>query len=400
MHRKKRAMGNQREAGQHGGRMRVLFVIDSLEPGGAELSLASMIPHLSSVEAKVCHLYPGARLVPRVSAAGVEVASLDLPGRYVPLRAIMRLRREVRRWKPDLIHSQLWRSGMAARTVARLCSVPLVHTLVNEPLVSISRPGGDRWRARLLQRLDRASAPWVTAWVANSAAIAAAQATALALPKDRLQVIYRGRDVEVFSPALHRPVPREATRDPVMLNVGRLRLAKGQEQLLDALPAVLARVPDARLEIAGEGPCRRGLEDRCRRLGIASAVRFLGHRDDVPKLLRHADLFLFPSRHEGHPGALVEAMLSGIPIVASDLPVHRETVRDGRTGVLVPMDDPEAWARAIVSLLEQPDRSYRMGLAARRDAEQRFDVRRAARLHEQLYRAIAARDGSHSGIRR
>jgi phosphatidylinositol alpha-mannosyltransferase len=88
-------------------------------------------------------------------------------------------------------------------------------------------------------------------------------------------------------------------------------------------------------------------------------------------------------------------MLTGKPVIASDIPVHRETLRDGETGILLPLDDPAAWSEAIVALLEDAPRARRLGANARRDAVERFDVRRIAQLHERLYREVVARSDSH-----
>lgn len=182
--------------------------------------------------------------------------------------------------------------------------------------------------------------------------------------------------------------------DRVILNVGRLRSQKGQETLLEALPRVVGEVPPARLVLVGEGPDRQTLEHHIESLGLGKSVILAGQRDDIPDLLALAEVFAFPSRFEGHPGALVEAMLAACPIVASDLAVHRETLVAGETALLTPVGDSTALAEALLHLLHRPQEAKKLGAAARATATVRFDVRDIARRHEELYEKLLQRGGS------
>ncbi|MBN2489694.1 MAG: glycosyltransferase [Planctomycetes bacterium] len=148
---------------------------------------------------------------------------------------------------------------------------------------------------------------------------------------------------------------------PVIGTVGRLTRQKGHGTLVAAARHVFG----ALIAIIGDGPERQNLEDLARRLGVSDRVRFLGRRPEGRRLLRAFDVFAFPSRYEGLPFALLEAMSAGLPIVASDVPEIRETIRSDQDGVLVPPDAPRALGSALGELLLDPARAQFLGRSAR-----------------------------------
>jgi glycosyltransferase involved in cell wall biosynthesis len=201
-------------------------------------------------------------------------------------------------------------------------------------------------------------------------------------PRERISVVDRGQDVEALSTeAAREPSPPiESLGGPVVLTVGRLAPQKGPRSLLRAMGDVVHEFPDARLLLAGEGH----LGEELRALGdpLGEHVTFLGLRSDVPALLRRADVFVFPSLWDGT--ALREAMLLGRPVVASDIPAHREFVTHGVDGLLVPPADAEALATAILRLLRDPDEAAAIGRRAAESAA-RFDIRRTTEELEAIY---------------
>jgi glycosyltransferase involved in cell wall biosynthesis len=218
----------------------------------------------------------------------------------------------------------------------------------------------------------------------------------LGIPPERITVIERGRDPE----RLGRPSPARRARarravglrdgEVLLLNVGRQEFQKGQEHLLEAFAALAERRPRLRLLVAGrKGHATPRLEAAVRRLGLDGAVRFLGHREDVPELLAAADVFVFPSLYEGLGGALIEAMALGLPIVASDLPAIREVVEEGRNAILVPPASPSELAQAIDSLVDDPSRRAAMGARSREIFEERFTLERSVERMVELYRRVA-----------
>jgi glycosyltransferase involved in cell wall biosynthesis len=151
-----------------------------------------------------------------------------------------------------------------------------------------------------------------------------------------------------------------------VLTTGRLHGQKGYEDLLAVLPAVVASRPNAYFIWAGDGHERGELESRIRANALDGRVRMLGRRDDVPRLLHASDLFVLPSRFEGHPFALLEAMAAGLPAVASDAGGAPEIMRDGVDGLIHRRGDVDDLARQLVYALDHPDEMASFANSARR----------------------------------
>ena len=192
-------------------------------------------------------------------------------------------------------------------------------------------------------------------------------------------------------PRATQPVSRaelaSSTAAPIVLSIARLDAQKGISHLLDAAAAV----PHASFAIAGDGPDRAALEARVAALGIGDRVRFLGHRRDVAALLAAADLFVLPSLYEGLPLAVLEAMIAGVPVVATAIGGTNEIVRDGETGTLVPPADPAALAAAITATLADRDRAARLASAARSIVEREYSVESTVAAVARLYDSLLAR---------
>jgi glycosyltransferase involved in cell wall biosynthesis len=199
------------------------------------------------------------------------------------------------------------------------------------------------------------------------------------VPEDRVRLIWNGAPLDEFA-----PVPREralrvrrelgiADDAPLVGTIGRLNAQKGHRFLIDAAALVLARRPEARVLVAGDGDLMHELRAQAARLSLADRVVFTGHRTDVPDLLGALDVFCLSSLYEGTPLALFEAMAAGKPIVSTAVDGCREVLADGTTALLVPPSDPGALAAAIERLLGDP--RLRGDLAgAALAASRRYDV--------------------------
>jgi glycosyltransferase involved in cell wall biosynthesis len=184
-------------------------------------------------------------------------------------------------------------------------------------------------------------------------------------------------------PALMVPIDT-----PLAVYAGRLHAAQGLKQLVAAWRLVVARRPTARLWMAGDGPQRQALQDHIDFLGLHGRVVCTGTFDQVDDLLTAADLFVRPAYEEGLSRALLEAMAAGLPIVASDVPGHREAIADGRHGRLVPAERPDALAAAVVQLFEQPELGAQWGAAARERAAAEFSLSQMTDRHLALFEKL------------
>ena len=188
-------------------------------------------------------------------------------------------------------------------------------------------------------------------------------------------VVPLGIQLERFLAVQRRPTPGR-----VIGNIARLAEQKGHRYLLEAL----AELPDAQLVIAGDGELEEDLKRMAADLGVAARVDFLGRRDDVPDVLAGFDVFAFPSLFEGLCLAVIEAQAAGVPVVATPVGGIRETVVDGETGLLVPLRDVGALARAIARLLDDRDEAERLAANARR-ASKRYAVEQMVEATLELY---------------
>jgi len=183
------------------------------------------------------------------------------------------------------------------------------------------------------------------------------------IDRDRIDVIYCGMEHERF--ALADPPPRDDP--PLVVSWSRLRRYKSVDVAIDAFARILETLPDARLAIMGRGPDEARLRRHAARRGLGDRVIFTGHLDwdDLVRLLHRASVFLNPSPKEGWGLTVIEANCCGLPVVASDAPGLRDSVRDGETGLLTPTGDADAMAAAALALLTDPPRREAMGAAAR-----------------------------------
>jgi glycosyltransferase involved in cell wall biosynthesis len=385
--------------------VRVLYLIDSLAAGGAERSLAALAPAYRErgVDLTVAYLHerPGVR--GELEAAGATVRSLA--GGTGPGGAVWRTCRLVAADRPDLVHTTLFEADLVGRTAAWLTRVPVVSSLVNAAYggEQAHAPGLRRWKLRAAQALDATTARRVVRFHAISDHVAETMAQRLGVPRGRIDVVPRGRDAA--SLGTRAPDRRDAARAalglspgaPMVLAAARHEHQKGLDVLLEAFPAVLERVPGARLVIAGRaGNQTSRLERTAERLRLGSRVSFLGARGDVPELLCAADLFVVPSRWEGLGSVLLEAMALEAPIVASDLPAVREVVTDEVTALLVPPDRPDALATVVAATLADPAAAVNRARRARRRFLEWYGIDRVADEMLRFYRHALAGAGDHA----
>ena len=196
----------------------------------------------------------------------------------------------------------------------------------------------------------------------------------LHFPADKVRVIPNGIDVDRFSCTPQRLPTRAALgltpTTPTVGIVAALRPEKNHELLLRAAQIVKARIPEAVFLIVGDGPQRPGLEAFARQLDVASSVRFLGMRSDIPALLAAMDVFVLTSRMEANPVSILEAMAAGLPVVAPRVGSIDESVVEGVTGYMTEPGCVEPVAERLVELLENPARARTMGIAGQQTVQQ------------------------------
>ena len=352
--------------------------------GGAEMYVRRLAPLLcqSGWNLRVVTFVSGGDLIDDLRDEGVPVIELGLR-HNADLSVIARLTRLWRSDPPDLLHTHLYHAGLIGRTVA--------HRLGITPVV-VHQHGAERARSPLRSLLDRATTAWVTRYVSSCHAVAQVLTTREHIQLSRIEVIYNGLDPSPF--VLHPSrftLPQGWSVPPgakVVGSVGRLSPEKGQGWLLEALALLIHKGQDLHAVLVGEGRSLPDLQDQARHLGIAERVHFPGTRRDVRDWLVHFDLFVLPSEWEGVSLALLEAMASGLPVIASNTGGTPEIVLDGETGLLVPSRDPKSLAGAMQRLLEDPILCNQIGRSGQARVMESFSIQKTVSRLNQLYQDL------------
>jgi glycosyltransferase involved in cell wall biosynthesis len=377
--------------------MRVLQLVDSLAPAGAEQSLVALAPHLVSrgVELHVGYLLERDGLRDQLAAVNVPVHAVGGGSRARWPIAAADLMSQLR---PELVHTTLFEADLAGRLAAARHRIPVVSSLANTAYgrTEVAASGLPRSRVVAAQLADATTARLVSRFHAVTPHVADVMSRRLAVRRSKVDVVFRGRDPERLG---RRSAERQAAvrrrlgigdDTPLVIAVARQERQKGLDVLLHALPSLLARRPSLVVLVAGrEGNATPDLRRLVDDLGVADAVTFLGARDDVPDLLAAADVFAFPSRWEGAAGTILEALALECPIVCTDLATLSGTV-DGATARLVPVDDPAALAAAVGHVLAAPHDAAERSRAGRRHFEGRFTIDASADGMVALYQRAAA----------
>ena len=366
----------------------VVHFSDSDAFGGTERALVQLVAGLDRARWRPVVFHadgPGAAQLAAESAAlGARTVAVERGAS--PMRgvaSIPALARALRRERAVVFHAhQTWslscRYGIVAAALARVpARVASAQLFVEMPrLLAV-----DAQHAVLSRCLHR--------HVAVSRHVAGRLRDRLGVPDAKITVIPNAVEARVAvarDDALRAQLGVGGGR-ALVLTVARLEEQKGITHLLDAA----ASLPEAVFAIAGEGPERARLVAKAASLGVADRVRWLGHRDDVPYLLACADLFVLPSLNEGLPLAAMEAMLAGVPIVATDAGGTGEIVRNGATGLLVAPADPRALSEAIRTMLGDRARAMRLATAARELIEREHSAAAMVAATSRLYEELLAR---------
>lgn len=360
--------------------IRVAFCITDLDPGGAERALCQLVTRLDRQhwQPQVYCLGPEGTLVTTLQAAEIPVQCF---GARTPwdVGIVFRLARELRRFRPRLLQTFLFHANIAGRLAGKLARVPRI--------VSGIRVAERRSRWHL--PVDRYTNCLVDGNVCVSQAVAEFSYHA-GLSRHKTLVI--GNGVEFGPIAAAMPLDRESLGLPadarVLLSVGRLDHQKGYHYLIDAMPALVREFENVHLLLVGEGPAREELASRIVENQLQKRVHLLGWRDDIPRLLKTAEVFVSSSLWEGLPNAVLEAMAAGLPIVATSVEGSSELLTDGQTGRLVAPRSSSDLQEALEWMLRNPAVAQQWGQAAQVQAKTNWTWDAICEHYACLYRSL------------
>ena len=355
----------------------VLLVGDTLSLGGTEGQFAEVACGLdrSRWDLHVCCVRAEGPLRARLEAVGLQPWSVGpLSFRSPSLAvAILRLARYLRGHAVRLVHCFDFYSNILGVSAARLAGTPVV--------IASQRDMGDL-RSRGQQAIHSLALGLATHVLVNSDAIAANLAGTRAARRGRLAVIHNGVDLARFAPA----TPASTGRVPLTVaTLANLRPEKGLLQLVEAAAVVVQKAPRARFVIWGDGPLRSDLDALIRARRLTGIVEMPGPTRQPETALRGCDVFVLPSLSEASSNVVLEAMGTGLPVVATRVGGLPGLVEDEGTGLLVPPSDVPALAQAILTLLETPGLAATMGARGRARALAEFSLERMSERVDAFY---------------
>jgi glycosyltransferase involved in cell wall biosynthesis len=375
-------------------RRRVFHFLDSLEVGGTEtqaVELALRLP-TSDYDVTMGCLRVKGPLLEKLKGTAVAVrefyptGGLDTPaGVYQLLRLAGFLRRE----RFDVVHTHdLWTNLMGV-LAARMAGVPAIVSSRRDLAHFDWYQGGKRNWLRRIQNLSGVV-------LANAKPIRDALIAEDGFAPEKLRVIHNGVDTQKIRRGRRdreRLFPGTQNQTLVVL-VGNMHSdVKGHPWLIAAAPVVLQEFPQTRFVFAGDGDERRVFEEQVGKLGLQPRFMFLGRRSDIPDVLASCDIAVLPSRAEGLSNAVLEYMAAGLPTIASRVGGNAELIQDGVTGVLVPAEDSQALAGALLRLLRDPELSRRMAIRGQTIAVENYSFERLIREVDALYTELLGRRG-------
>jgi glycosyltransferase involved in cell wall biosynthesis len=375
--------------------IRVALVITGLEVGGAEKCLTQLALYADREQfaIEVYSLQPRptgdkARLVEQLELGGVRVHFLDASSTWSAPRVVLNLRRHFQRQQPQVVQSFLYHANVVSILAARLAAIRWVFTGIR-----VADPNPYR------RQIERSLYGFAALNVCVSRSVAASyQASGFQISNSlllqeslwhrTLHVIPNAVDTAPYADA----VPADlgvcgfGPERRVLLFVGRLEKQKGLDWLIACLPDLLARLPDHELVLIGNGPQRDALMRQAVRLGVADHVHVLGWRPDVPQLLKRADVLVLPSRYEGMPNVLLEALSAGVPVVATRAEGIEEVVGDLADFCLVNFGRSHDLVTRIVQVAADGDAREALIRKGQQRVQNGFSIQAMVESYQRLWR--------------
>jgi len=370
---------------------RVVLLIPTLDRSGAEKQctlLATGLPR-DLFDVHVLALTRGGPYAETLESAGIPLTIIGKRSKLDP-STFWRLRKELKRLQPDILHTWLF----AGNAYGRLCAgcIPQAKIVVSERCVDSWKSGWQLWLdRRLIGRTDRL--------VGNSQSVVDFYRE-LGVPDAKLACIPNGIDLpeavsDTIPTASHRtPLRHELNCPPdafVAGFIGRLARQKRVEDLIWAVETLRQIRTQLHLVLIGDGPERARLEEFTRNVNCHEHTHFTGHREDATRFLGAFDVFCLASSFEGMSNSVMEAMAAGLPVIASDIPPNRELVIPDETGFLCKLGDTVGFMQFLRRLIDEPGLGARLGAAGRERIRDKFSVRQMIDKYASLYRQLVGR---------
>jgi len=366
-------------------KIKVLQLVEGFNFGGAETKLLELVQHIDAqkFETVVVSLGLGNEIEDRFQQLDCRVFTFQRRHRF-DFDLMKRLKKFIQDENIDIVMTTLFYADVLGAMVGHKAGAKGVfswETISSPKWLKPHRLWGYRYAIRRADKVisvSQATADWLE--------------SKRKVPREKIEIIPYGVNLKEFKPkplTIKRQDVGIPENNIVVGQVSRLDEQKGHSYLLDAAQRVVRKNKNVTFVLVGDGPKRKEIQQAIEEKGLNDYFVLLGFRRDVPELLRLFDIFTLPSLYEGLPNVVLEAMASGLPVVATPVDGTKEAVVDQETGLFVPVKDPEILANTLFDLINNPEKRKSFGEAGRRRVEEKFSLRHQMRRFEELYKRYA-----------
>lgn len=380
---------------------KILFVIDTISVGGAELSLYEVVKNLQYLEPIVCIFYKAENdLREAFENEGIRLVFFDIQKRFGVREAFKKLNQLIKKEKPDAVHATHFNAEIICRLVIPKFKIPLICSLLND---TYSNERYSLFRKREILKLeifriiDRWTAKRADKYISVAECILEPNSRYLNLPMDRMVVVQNGRDMFFYLNAegLDRNalIPEYQEGDVFLVSNSRVVRSKGFEEMFGAFEMLAEKHTNLYLIVVGNGYDYEYYQNRASAMKNGQRIRFFGSRLDMPQILKACDIFWFPTHFEGSPGVVIEAMVCKLPIISTNIPSITENLVDNENALICKLGDIPSLVEKTEFLLQNPELGKQLAENAFQLGVKKFDIKTLAVKQEKVYLDLIAEYG-------
>ncbi|NOZ63941.1 MAG: glycosyltransferase family 4 protein [Caldiserica bacterium] len=357
-------------------KIRVLRILHNLGGGGVQRRLLALIPYLQEDFSFHIISFKGGELEDKFRKISCEVKIIPRRGKFDPI-CIHQVRNYIAAHSFPIVHTHTHKPNTTGRISAILSRTPVI--IAQEHNV-------DDWKGKFQRWIDVKLARFTNKIIAVSRAVKDFYVS-LGIPEDKIIVIYNGLELEKFYPSFEAKKKNNWEGKPIVGFVGRIHPQKGIKDLLEIGKEVCKTIRGVKFLVVGEGPLKNWLTKEVEKRNLRNNFQILGKREDLPALYREMQILLLPSYREGFPNVILEAMASGVPVVATDAGGVNEIVENSQTGFVVAKGATQEMINHVLSLLKNRKIREEMGKRSREKVAF-FSIERMAEETKNLYLSL------------
>lgn len=371
----------------------ILFVIDGIEFGGGERTFLQLIEQLPREKYNIYIATTPVRAFSEIlTKKNIAYFPLDLTKRF-SWKTLKTLLRIISENNIDIVHSQGGRVDFYTRLASKILRSKI--KVVNTIAMPVEGYDAGFLKKAVYCFIDRFFERYVDRFIVVSKSLQTVLESNHKIPGEKIALVYNGIELDKYQDETSEESSCKLKKEfdidknvSLVGAIGRIVWQKGFEYLVEAVPAILKECPEVRFVVIGDGPLKKELVEKSRKLKIKDKIIFTGFRTDIKEALASIDILVMPSLKEGFPMVTLEAMAMAKPIIAADIDGIREQIEHQGNGLLVSPENPLILARAVISLLNNREEAMKLGMTAKKTVEDYFSVDKMARETESVYRDL------------